>query len=227
MKKLVKYYLLIGIFAVIFLTPVYAQEQKNPSLIIHTEEVPFDDFNKIARDTSPIILENVHDISWQVTIDNNLLYGNPKGNAVLRFYDAEIENKFIEIGMGSPPDHKFWIAVQLPDMGYVLVHTVTERGWSQDTKSIISYTDQAGLTVNNGLRIVVSNLDVDNFAIGSYSVHGMESSTDPPATTAGSLEMEFLSGDPAKNPLHLFPFYVTAGVGIIAAILFLTKKRSS
>ena len=227
MKKLVKYYLMIGVLAIILLNPVFAQEQKNPSLIIHTEEVPYDDFNKIARDTSPIVLENVHDISWQVTIDNNLLYGNPNGNAVLRFYDAEIEDKFIEIGMGSPPDHKFWIAVQLPDMGYVLVHTVTERGWAPNAKSIISYTDQAGLTVNNGLRIVVSNLDVDNFAIGSYSVHGMESSADPPATTSGSLEMEFLSGDPAQNPFHLFPFYVTAGVGIVAAVLFLTKKRSS
>lgn len=227
MKNLVKYYLVVGVLAIIFLNPVYAQEQKNPSIIIRTEEVPYDDFNKIARDASPIKLENVHDISWQVIIDNNLLYGNPNGNAVLRFYDAEIEDKFIEIGMGSPPNHKFWIAVQLPDMGYVLVHTVTERGWDPDAKSIISYTDQAGLTVNNGLRIVVSNLDVDNFAISSYSVHGMESSSDPPATTSGSLEMEFLSGDPAQNPFFLFPFYVTAAVGIIAAILFLTKKRSS
>jgi len=227
MKNLVKYYLLAGVLAIIFLNPVYAQEQKNPSLIIRTEEVPYDDFNKVARDASPIKLADIHDVSWQVTMDNNLLYGNPNGNAVLRFYDAEIEDKFIEIGMGSPPNHKFWIAVQLPEMGYVLVHTVLERGWAPNAKSIISYTDQAGLTVNNGLRIVVSNLDVDNFAIGSYSVHGMESSTDPPATTSGSLEMEFLSGDPSKNQFHLFPFYITAAVGIIAGILFLTKKRSS
>ncbi len=227
MKNLMKYYFLIGVLAIIFMNPVYAQELKNPSLIIHTEEVPYDDFNKIARDASPIKLVNTHAISWQVVIDNNLLYGNPNGNAVLRFYDAEIEDKFIEIGMGSPPDNKFWIAAQLPDLGYVLVHTVLERGWTPDAKLIISYTDQAGLTINNGLRIVVSNLDVDNFAIGSYSAHGMESLSDPPATTSGSLEMEFLSGDPAQNQFFLFPFYVTAGVGIIAAILFLTKKRSS
>jgi len=227
MKNLVKYYFLIGVLAIIFINPVYAQELKNPSIIIHTEEVPYDDFNKIARDASPIKLADIHAVSWQVTIDNSLLYGNPNGNAVLRFYDVEIEDKFIEIGMGSPPDHKFWIAVQLPDMGYVLVHTALERGWASDAKSIISFTNQAGLTVNNGLRIVVSNLDVDNFAIGSYSVHGMESSTDPPATTSGSLEMEFLSADPAQNQFFLFPFLVTASVGIIAAILFLTKKRSS
>jgi len=227
MKNLVKCYFLIGVLTIIFMNPVYAQELKNPSLILYIEEVPYDDFNKIARDASPIVLENIHGISWQVTIDNKLLYGNPNGNAVLRFYDTEIEDKFIEIGMGSPPDHKFWIAVQLPDMGYVLVHTVLERGWTPDVKSIISFTNTAGLTVNNGLRIVVSNLNVDNFAIGSYSVHGMESPNDPPATTSGSLEMEFLSADPAQNQLFLVPFYITAGVGIIAAILVLTKKRPS
>lgn len=227
MKNFVKNYFIIGFLAIIFLNPVYAQEQKNPSLIIHTEEIPYHEFNKIARNVTPIKLANTHAVSWQVTIDNNLIYANPNGNAVLRFYDGEIEDKFIEIGMGSPPDHKFWIAVQLPDTGYVLVHTMLERGWAPNAKSIISYTDQAGLTVNNGLRIVVSNLDVDGFAIDSYSVHGMESSTDPPAINSGSLEMEFLSGDPSQNPFHLFPFYVTAAVGVIVGILFLTKKRSS
>lgn len=222
-----KCFLMIGVLTIILVNPAFAQEQKNPSLIIHTEEVSYDEFNKIARDVSIINLANTHAVSWQVTIDNNLQYANPNGNAVLRFYDAEIEEKFIEIGMGSPPDHKFWIAVKLPNTGYVLIHTVLERGWTPNAKSIISYTDQAGLTVNNGLRIVVSNLDVEGFAIDSYSVYGMESSTDPPAMNSGSLEMEFLSGDPAKNPFHLFPFYVTAAVGAIAGILFLTKKRSS
>jgi len=38
--------------------------------------------------------------------------------------------------------------------------------------------------------------------------------------------MEFLSGDPAKNVFALFPFYVAAGVGIIVAVLFITKKRT-
>jgi hypothetical protein len=37
---------------------------------------------------------------------------------------------------------------------------------------------------------------------------------------------EFISGDPAKNPFALFPFYVAAGVGILVGILYLTKKRS-
>ncbi|MFB5627710.1 MAG: hypothetical protein ACE5R5_05890, partial [Nitrosarchaeum sp.] len=77
-----------------------------------------------------------------------------------------------------------------------------------------------------GARIIVSNLDIGVFAIGSYSVHGMESSTDPPAVNSGSMIAEFLSGDPAKNPFAFFPFYVAAGIGILVGILYLTKKRS-
>ena len=55
------------------------------------------------------------------------------------------------------------------------------------------------MTVNNGARIVVTNLDIGKFVVDSYSVHGMEGSTDPPAVNAGSLTLEILSGDPAKN----------------------------
>jgi len=171
-------------------------------------------------------LENEHSISWQVRVDNNLLYGNPDGNAVVRFYDSVIKDKFIEMGMGSPPNEKFWIALQLPDIGYVVVHSNPAQGWDSGFTPLIAYTEKAGLTVNNGLRIVITNLDVENFQIGSYSVHGMESSTDPPAVSSGSLILEFLSGDPSQNPLHMYPFVLAISVGILVAILLIFKKRS-
>ncbi|RMW37714.1 MAG: hypothetical protein EA442_05205, partial [Candidatus Nitrosopelagicus sp.] len=113
-----------------------------------------------------------------------------------------------------------------PKEGYIVVHSDLERGWYPQAKSIISFTDRAGLTVNNGARIVVTNLDIGEFAIGSYSVHGMEGSTDPPAVNSGSLLLEFLSGDPSKNAFAMFPFYVAAGIGVIVGVLFLTKKRT-
>ena len=37
------------------------------------------------------------------------------------------------------------------------------------------------------------------FAIDGYSVHGLEGSTDRPAVNSGSMILEFLSGDPAKE----------------------------
>lgn len=217
---------LLAVFAS-FAAPAFAQEYTNPSLIIDTVEVPHDDFNRVLRDAPAVQMERLHAVSWQVTIDNNLLYANPGGSAVLRLYDSEDPEKIIEVGMGAQPDHRFWVAVQTPKEGYIVVHRDLERGWPPSAKLIVSYTDRAGLTVHNGARIVVSNLDIGVFAVGSYSVHGMEGTTDPPAAYAGSMVLEFLSGDPAKNPFALFPFFIAAGIGGIVGALYLTKKRSA
>lgn len=208
------------------MTPVFAQEVKNPSLVIETIEIPAEEFNRVLRDAPIVQLDDIHAISWQATIDNNLLYANPNGNAVLRLYNVETHDEFIEIGMGPEPDSKFWVAVQTPKEGYIVVHRNLERGWYPNARTIVSYTDVAGLTVNNGARIVVTNLDIGVFAIDAYSIHGMESSTDPPAVNSGSMTVDFLSGDPSKNVFALFPFYVAAGVGIVVGVLFLTKKRT-
>ena len=221
-----KYLFTIILLAGISVYPAFAQETNNPSLIIDTLEIPSDEFNTVLREAPIRVLDDVHAVSWQVTIDNNLVYANPEGNAVLRLYDQETQDEFIEVGMGPKPDNKFWVAVQTPKEGYIVVHSDLDRGWYPQAKSIISYTDRAGLTVNNGARIVVTNLDIGQFAVHSYSVHGMAGSTDPPAVSSGSMIVEFLSGDPAKNIFALFPFYVAAGMGIIVAVLFVTKKRS-
>ena len=221
MKYLLAFILFIGFLT----TPAFAQ-QINPSLLIETVEIPAEEFNRVLRDAPIVKLDDVHAISWQVTIDNNLIYANPNGNAVFRIYDQESIDEFIEVGMGSHPDNKYWVAVQTPKEGYIVVHRNLERGWYPEAKSIISYTDRAGLTVNNGARIVVTNLDIGVFAIDSYSVHGLEGSTDPPAVNSGTFIMEFLSGDPAQNVFALFPFFVAAGIGVIVGTLYLTKKRS-
>ena len=220
-----KYLFMLILFMGFFITPVFAQEITNPSLIIDSIEVPAEKFNVVSRDTPIISLNDVHAISWQVTIDNNLLYANPDGNAVLILHDSK-SGELIEVGMGPKPDNKFWVAVTTPKEGYVVVHSDLERGWYPETKSIISYTDKAGLTINNGARIVVTNLDIGKFAIDSYSIFGKEGSTDPPAVSSGSMILDFMSGDPAQNVFAFFPFYVAAGIGLIVGVLFLTKKRS-
>jgi len=221
-----KYIIFFSIVLSILIIPAHAQTQ-NPSMFLETIEISPSDFNTVARDSVIIILEKPHTISWQVTIRNDLVYGNPNGNAVIRFYEFENLEKFIEIGMGSKPDEKFWLAVQIPEeIGYVVVHSKLERGWVPESTPILAYTERAGLTVNNGERIVLSNLDIENFKIGSYSVHGMESSSDPLAINSGTFKMEIMSGDPAENKLHLFPFFLAGGLGVIVAVLLITKKRN-
>lgn len=220
-----RYLIVLIVLSGFFIMPAFAQEIKNPSVVIEIIEIPFQDFNKVSRDATIVDLENVHAISWQLTVDNNLVYAHPNGNAVLKFYDKNSE-KFVEIGMGSPPDKKFWVAVNTVKEGYVVVQSNLERGWYPETKLIISFTERGGLTVNNGARISVASLNIGSFVIDSYSVHGLEGSTDPPAVNSGSMTVEFLSGDPGQNIWAFFPFYITAGLVILIVVLFLTKRRS-
>ena len=221
-----KYLFAIVLFAGFFITPAFAQDMNNPSVIIDTIEIPAQEFNIVLRDTPIVSLDDVHAVSWQVTINNNLLYANSNGDAVLRIYNQDLSaTEFIEVGMGSQPDNKLWVAVKTPKEGYIVVFRDLDRGWYPEAKVLISYTDRAGLTVNNGGRIVVTNLAIDVFAIDSYSVHGLEGSTDPPAVNSGSMIVEFLSGDPSKNIFALYPFFLAIGLFSIVGILFLTKKR--
>ncbi len=221
-----KYLFTIILLTGFFITPAFAQDVNNPSVIIDTIEIPAEEFNRVLRDAPIISLDDVHATSWQVTIDNNLLYANPNGDAVIRIYNQDLSGtEFIEVGMGSQPDNKLWVAVQTLKEGYIVIHRNLERGWYPDAKLIMSYTDRAGLTVNNGVRIVVTNVDIGIFAINSYSVYGLESSTDPPAVNSGSMIAEFLSGDPAKNAFALYPFALAVAIFAIIGVLLLTKKR--
>jgi len=185
-------YILLA-FLALTIPPVFAQEPmigdylepSNPSLLIHETDIPYSDFNKVLRDIVIVDFENLHVGSWQAEIHNDLLYGNPDGNAVIRVYSAESAEKFFEIGMGSHPRYSYWIAADVPETGYVLLYSAYENGWVSGKPTKITYSEQAGLTVDNGLRTVLSNLDISPLAIKSYSVHGMKGSTDPRAVTDG------------------------------------------
>jgi len=218
---------IMAALAVCVPTAALAQDNdiKNPSLLIETVEIPYTEFNRVLREAPIEILESPHSISWQATIDNDLMYAHPDGSAVIRLYDQESVDEFVEVGMGSHPDHRFWVAVQTPKEGYVIIHSDLERGWYPQAKVIVSYTERAGMTVNNGARIVVSNLDIGLFVPVSYSVHGMEGTTDPPSAVSGHMLVEFLSGDPSQNVFALFPFFVAAGIGVLVGTLYLTKRR--
>ena len=214
-------------FASLIFFPAFGQEMTpNESLSMAKFDINWNDFNVPSRDATIIPFDEIHETNWQVNLENKLLYGNPEGTAVVRLYDANIESKFVEIGMGGIPDRPFWIAVQLPEEGYIVVHDKLERGWLPGAKVILAYSDTAGLTINNGERIVISNLDVETLAIEAYSVWGMKGSQDPPATTDGFLNLEVISGDPKEGPLHMFPFMVVGALGCVVVFLLVSKKRN-
>ena len=226
-------YLLV-VFLALTTAPVFAQEPiigvylepSNPSLIIKQTEIPYFEFNKVKSDALIVEFENIHANSWQAEFHNDLLYGNPEGDAVIRIYDSEIAGNFFEIGIGSHPRYSYWIAADVPETGYVLLYSAYENGWAPGKPTKITYSEQGGLTVDNGLRTVLSNLDISPFTIKSYSVHGMKGSTDPPAVTDGVFTVKIMSADYSENPLSLFPFVVTGIIGVAVIILIFSKKRS-
>jgi hypothetical protein len=217
---------LVLLLVVVASTPVFAQESTNPSLELQNVDIHPSDFNKVESDLVVIPFEKRHAGMWQITIHNNLLYANPNGNAVLRLYDANVNDKFFEIGMGSPPDRRFWVAINLPDEGYVPATRLDRDGWYEGSKIIAAHSDTQGVSVGNGKRIVVSNFNLQDFVVGSYAVYGMADEADPPAINSGSFNFEILSGDVSKNPLHYYPYYVTGVVGAIIGALLILKKRS-
>jgi len=226
-------YLLI-IFLAFTIIPAFGQEPmigdylepSNPSLIIQQTEIPYSEFNKVQSNTVIVDFENMHAGSWQAELHNDLLYGNPDGDAVIRIYDLDIPEKFFEIGMGSHPMYSYWIAADVPKTGYVLLYSAFENGWVPGKPTKITYSEQGGLTIDNGLRTVLSNLDISPFVIKSYSVHGMKGSTDPPAVTDGVFTVKIISADYGENPLWIFPFVVTGIVGAGVIILIFSKRRS-
>ena len=226
-------YLLV-IFLALTTTSVFAQEPmigdylepSNPSLIIQQTDIPYFEFNKVVSDAVTVDFEQMHVSSWQAEFHNDLLYGNPEGDAVIRIYDSDIADKFFEIGMGSHPRYSYWIAAAVPETGYVLLYSSYENGWASGKPTKLTYSEQGGLTVDNGMRTVLSNLDISPFTIKSYSVHGMKGSTDPPAVTDGVFTVKIISADYGENSLSLFPFVVTGLLGLVVVILIVSKKRS-
>lgn len=219
----------LAVFSLLFMIPflpVYSQEMKaNKSLQLETVEVPFEAFNIVSHNATVTKLGHEHITNWQLEIENKLVYANPNGNAVVRLYDGSNLQKFIEIGMGSLPDLKFWVAVQNEDTGYVVIHLSGKDGWKPGKIIIAQHSSNGGFSVNNGERIVVSNLDLAGFTIRDFSVYGLESPTDPPTASAGKVVLNFLSGNPAENTLYYFPVVLVVAIGGIIMILLKTKKR--
>ena len=208
------------------LIPAYAQSPMNKSEHLDTVEVPFNAFNVISHNATIFYLEHEHVTNWQVEIQNKLRYANPNGTAVVRLYDNLNTQKYIEIGMGSQPDYKFWVAVNTATDGYFVIHEDRVGGWSPDNTITVQHSSNSGLSVTVGTKTVVDQLDVAGFTIKNFAVYGMGSLTDPPAVSSGSMVLGFLSGDPAQNPIFYMPMVILAGTAALIIVLIKTKKRT-
>ena len=223
MRSFVLVVLLLGIT---FL-PAYAQQSTmNKSERYDVVDVPFSAFNVVKNNATIFKLPHEHVTNWQITIENKLMYANPDGNAIIRLYEDPDKQKFIEIGMGSPPDYKFWTAVNTPEDGYFVVQQPQKLGWSPGKVATITHSSNSGLSVSVGQKVMVDNLDIAGFTVRDFTVYGMGSISDPPATNSGIVTLSIVSGNPAENPIFYMPFIVLGGTVVLIAFLLKTKKRT-
>ena len=208
------------------LFPAFAQSPINKSEHLDSVEVPFRAFNVVSHSATVFNLEHEHATNWQIEIQNKLVYANPNGTAVVQLYDISSTEKFVEIGMGSQPDYKFWVAVNTPADGYFVIHEDKTNGWTPDKVITVQHSSNSGLSVTVGSKTTVDQLDVNDFTIKTFVVYGMGSSTDPPATNSGNMTLSFLSGDPGQSPIFYMPMIVLAVTAALIIVLVKTKKRT-
>ena len=208
------------------LLPVYAQQSTmNKSEQYDLVDVPFSAFNVVRNDATVFRLAHEHATNWELEIQNKLTYENPNGNAVIRLYEDLTKQKYIEIGMGSPPDHRFWVAVNTPEDGYFLIHDDKTDGWVPGQVVTVTHSSNSGLSVSAGSSVKVDSLDIAGFTVRAFTVYGMDSTTDPPAVNSGNVTLSFVSGNPAANPIFYMPTILLAGTAALIIVLMKTKKR--
>ncbi|MFZ1076457.1 MAG: hypothetical protein WAN47_03380, partial [Nitrosotalea sp.] len=76
-----------------------------------------------------------------------------------------------------------------------------------------------------GQQVLVDNLDVAGFTVRDIAASGLDSASDPPAASSGSVSINIVSGDPAQNPIFYLPFIVVGVTGVLIGVLIKTKKR--
>ncbi len=208
--------------------PAYAQQSTmNKSERYDALDIPYTAFNVYNKNATVFKLDHEHITNWQVEMENKLQYTNPDGNVMIRLYQDLNTPKFIEIGMGGPPNNVFWVAVNTPEDGYFVIDKEPKLGWTSDKPITATHSSNGGLTVSVGEREAVSNLDIAGFDVKNIEVFGMNSPTDPAPVNAGKLTFSIVSGDPSQNPIFFMPFIVLGATGAIIVVLLKTKKRTS
>lgn len=221
MRALLVVLLLAGSFL-----PVYAQEATmNKSERYDSIQVPYSAFDVYTKNATVFKLDHEHVTNWEIEMQNKLHYAN-EGNAVVRLYEDLKTPKFIEIGMGGPPDYRFWVAVNTPEDGYFMIHDEKKIGWTPDKLITASHSSSGGLTVSVGSKEAVSNLDVAGFTMREFTVSGMNSQSDPAPVDSGMLTFSIISGDPSQNLIFYMPFMVLAVTVVLIVVLLKTKNRT-
>ena len=188
--------------------------------------IPFNDTNSDRRNPLQYVFDEPKSSNWIVSIYNNLSYYNsPDSKTIIKLQEKPPSEKFVELMLFGNQSKRFIVSVNTNETGYIRMYENNENGWSTDGPVIVSHANVQGLTVTNGKRIVLDNLGMNGFDVGSISVYGKDDSSSPDSTFAGSVQFQVLSGDYSQSVLYYMPLIMVVGVGGVLIGLLIWKKR--
>ncbi len=166
-------------------------------------------------------------INWILTIQNNMTYSDsPDAKTIIKLMEPKPSDKFIELALFEK-DHKFWVAVNTNESGYIRVHEMDKNGWSLEQPMTVSHANNQGLSVTNGQRIVIDRLSLDGFNLGSITVYGKDNIDSPTNTVGGFITFDLLFGNPRDSPIYFLPIIMLIVVGAVIFSLLKLKKRDT
>jgi hypothetical protein len=154
-----------------------------------------------------------------------MTYSDSTGaKTIIKLMEPEPSEKFIELALFQR-NHKFWVAVNTNESGYIRVHEMETDGWSLDQLLTVGHANNQGLSVTNGKRIVIDRLSLDGFNLGSIAVYGKDDNNSPVNTIDGFISFGLLFGNPRDSPLYFLPIIMLVIVGALILFLLKIKKR--
>jgi hypothetical protein len=225
----------VGALAVsMFLLPALAFAQSEEDFqVVKTERsesfvLPYTAVNRNEEDPLVYTFDEPKQPNWIFTIQNNVSYVPRDGaRTIIKIQEPAPSEKFIELAIYGDQSMRYWVGVNTAEAGYARMYE-SENGWSTQNPITVSHTENSGLIVTNGQRIVVDRLDVDGFAAASIEVYGNDRNSTLANAYAGEMPFQVVFGRFDQSQLYFVPAAVGAGIfGIIAALLIFKKRKPS
>jgi hypothetical protein len=213
-------------------TLAFAQGQEDFQ-VVKTERsesfvLPYTAVNRNEQDPLVYTFDEPRQPNWIVAIQNILSYVPREGaRTIIKIQEPAPSEKFIELGIYGDQSLRYWVAVNTPEAGYARMYD-SENGWSTEQPISVTHTENSGLVVTNGQRIVVDRLDVNGFAAASIEVYGNDGNSTLANAYAGDITFEVFFGRIDQSPIYFVPAAVMAGIfGLVAGLLILKKRKPS
>lgn len=220
--------LLAAVIVLMIFLPAVAMAQDYQVIKSDSSEsfvIPYTATNRAEDDPLVYTFDVPKGESWIMSINNNLEYvPSNDSQTIIRFQEAAPSEKYIELLFNGGESKRYWVAINTEEAGYARMYD-EDNGWSKKYPISVTSSQNGGITVTNGDRVVLDRLDTDGFVLSSIAVYGNSDDKTTANAFGGDLSFEILFGSFAQSSLYYVPLGVTLGVGALIGGLLYFKKR--